>query len=213
MSPLTTRKRRRRKVGVTRQSWDKDLSECQAILFAVRVANPIYQDSIIQQLTFDGRTSRRWRLSPQLRERTATELDAIASHDTGKQAQVMKRLFSDSPLNYSLEGRGYIDRYSRDKGIRWHWEPVIESPEQLVDYGILLLLDDSQPWGRRFFRCQLASCNALFIAPPPKSKGQFRFKYCSPEHQREADKAKSVERVTASRLGITVAEYRKRKHK
>jgi hypothetical protein len=69
------------------------------------------------------------------------------------------------------------------------------SAEMMVDYALAILLDDTQPYGKLFSRCHLDGCRRFFIAEKPKKQGQYRYRYCSPEHQKDADKTKVAERV------------------
>jgi len=175
--------------------------EHAAILFAMRVANLSRSTREVHELTF-GRTRRRgWALPPELRSQTERELDALAaldpqhppSHDADRREGVVLRILEDGRLR-KIEGVGHAPMYP-GSGFRIHWVPILTSAEAMIDYALAMLLDESQPWGQLFFRCQLESCNRFFIAERPKYKGQFRYKYCSPEHQKAADKTKVAERV------------------
>jgi hypothetical protein len=197
MGALTTTRRGRPKVGVTH-----DVQESAAILFAMRVAELQWTPRDVYALTFNSEPPRGWTLDPELRSRTAMELDALAaldassppSHDGRRQDAVLARIFKDDRLR-KFEGTGHLAVHSRKTGLRIEWSPVMTSAEMLVDYGLAMLLDDSQSWGQLFFRCHLDRCRRFFIATRPKYKGQFRYKYCSPEHQREADAALVADRV------------------
>jgi hypothetical protein len=196
MPSLTTTKSRKRKVSVTHEALEVD-----AIFFAMRVADMVWAPRDVYRLTFGQEPPRGWSLSNELRVRTERELDAVAaldprhppSHDRRRQADVLSRVIEDGRLS-EMEGFGHV-WLSRGSGLRIEWGPVMTSAEMMVDYGLALLLDDTQPWGQLFFRCQLESCHQFFIAERPKYKGQFRYKYCSPEHQTAADAAKVADRV------------------
>jgi hypothetical protein len=79
-------------------------------------------------------------------------------------------------------------------------------------YAIVLLLDERLGLGRRLGHCQLNSCGRFFLADVG-AKGRIRRRYCTDEHMLQADRARGGERVAASREGISVAEWRARKHK
>jgi hypothetical protein len=212
MSPLTTTKDAAKLLALqvtpgTLQRLEIDLSEFHAVIFAIQVATPTVDERAFQDLVFDGAKSS-WTLTTELRERTALELDAIASQDRRRQSYVLKRVMRDGRLS-KIEGRGYADMLHTSirsaasvrrgttlrRWLRVEWVPTFTSPEQVIDYGLALLLDESRPSNRLFRRCQLESCRRFFIAQKPKRQGQFRYKYCSEEHQRAADAAKGAERV------------------
>jgi hypothetical protein len=200
MGTLTTTKGRSRKVGVTRPT-DADVAESSAILFAMRVADLSWSTRQVYELTFGKMRRNGWALPPELRARTERELDALAaldpqhppSHDADRRDGVLCRILEDGRLR-KIEGVGHATLFS-EPGFRIHWVPILTSAEEMIDYGLAMLLDVSQPWGQMFFRCQLESCNRFFIAERPKYKGQFRYKYCSPEHQKAADATMVAERV------------------
>lgn len=54
---------------------------------------------------------------------------------------------------------------------------------------------------------------AQMILADVEAKGRSRRRYCSDEHMLQADRAKGGERVAASREGISVGEWRARRHK
>jgi len=76
-------------------------------------------------------------------------------------------------------------------------------------YVLSLLLDDERAEGARLRRCQLESCGAFFLKEKPEI-GQGRFRYCGKDHQEQAERMKSAERVAAKRAGLSVHEWRKR---
>jgi len=186
MCPLTTTSRTRRKVAVTREA-----KEVDAVIFAMRVADERLPDRLMQELAFGNSSPKQW-LPGDLRARTEKELDAIASHGARQQLQVLRRLSAEGNLR-KIEGTGWIAIMSGN--VEMIWTPTLDGPRQMVDYGLALLLDKSKPWGSRFFRCQLESCRRFFLTAPPKGKGQYRYKYCSAEHQRDADALKVADRV------------------
>jgi hypothetical protein len=193
MTHVTATKPPKRQLPVTRPRFDHEVYEHGAICFAMRVANVTLTPRMVHELTFGKPPHRGWTLAPELRERTAQELDALASHDRRRQARVLSRVLEDGRL-VQLEGIGSV-WMSRDRGLRIEWGPVMTSAELMVDYALAMLLDEKQPWGKFFFRCQLESCRNFFLAEPPKRKGQFRYKYCSLEHQKAADAMNVAERV------------------
>jgi len=190
MSALTATKRAAMKLAVT----ERDATDLAAVTFAIRVAQPMLSPEQVLLLTFGtNRANRQWNLPPSLRTSTAKELEAIASHDRRRQRTVLERILVDGRIRH-LEGRADTS-YDRARGLRISWTPVITSAEQMIDFGLALLLDESERLGERFFRCQLPECREFFIAPAPKRQGQFRFKYCSEAHQKAADRARVGERV------------------
>ena len=193
MTRVTATKPPKRQLPVTPSRVAYEGNESSAILFAMRVADLHWSPRMVYELTFCKPPRRGWTLAPELRERTAQELDALASHDRRRQARVLSRVLDDGRL-VQLEGVGSV-WMSRDRGLRIEWGPVMTSAEMMVDYGLALLLDETQAWGKFFFRCQLESCRHFFLAEPPKRKGQFRYKYCSLEHQKAADAMNVAERV------------------
>jgi hypothetical protein len=207
MPALTSSKHQKRQFPVTRPRADHEGRESDAVLFAMRVADLAWTPRMVHELSFGKAPPRGWTLAPELRERTAQELDALASHDRRRQAGVLSRVLEDGRL-VQLEGIGSV-WMSRDRGLRIEWGPVMTSAEMMVDYALAMLLDDTQPYGKLFSRCHYHDCRRFFLAPPPKRQGQYRYKYCSPEHQKAADATKVADRVKAHRLGIPVAEFRK----
>ena len=198
MSALTTTKGKGTNVPVTAsEKGTTATSEWGVLVFAMRVGNPRFPVDLIKQLTVGDAKGVRFAAIPDaLRKQTEQELDALASHVKARRAAVLTRVIEEQRVS-KLEGTGYVAM--QGGRITIDWIPTLDGHSQIVDYALSLLLDDSRPWGERFFRCQLETCRQFFVSPPPKHQGQFRYKYCSPEHQRDADRSKVAERVRRHR--------------
>lgn len=209
MSSLTATNARRSEVLV-------NTHEFALIMFAIRVSKAVWDAREVYRLSFNAEPPRGWSLAPTLRAQTLEELEALAAlerptaprHDQQRRRLVSSRIAEDGRLT-AMEGTGSASLIYGN-GFEITWTPIVTTAEMAVDYALALLLDASRPWGEILFRCFLPECRQFFIAKRTKKKGQFRYKYCCPEHQKAADDATRGERVKRARAKAK-AKARKRK--
>lgn len=77
-----------------------------------------------------------------------------------------------------------------------------------LDWAACLLLDRGRGYGGKL--CECRRCHRLFFEYRPAT-GRPRRLYCCDEHMQQANDEKGADRVAASREGISVAEWRRRK--
>lgn len=77
-----------------------------------------------------------------------------------------------------------------DKGIRLGYKRVFPNLPTALKYGLLLLLDTSQPYSRALSQCRLTSCGRFYLAKKNPKGGPANRNYCSEEHRSEAHNKK-----------------------
>ncbi|HEX3948224.1 MAG TPA: hypothetical protein VHW95_00070 [Steroidobacteraceae bacterium] len=89
---------------------------------------------------------------------------------------------------------------------------IAHSPGAALVFALGLILDPEKPYRRRLRQCALPVCSRFAIGVPPETRGQPPNFYC-PEttHSDDHRKQRNKERAAASRAGVPVEKYRKRK--
>jgi hypothetical protein len=80
-----------------------------------------------------------------------------------------------------------------------------------ITFAMTLFFDAKRTFGRDLCRCKLEDCGKFFFVKPLKKRGRPRRDYCTPAHAKAAYDRQLRERVAASRAGLSVAEWRRRK--
>jgi hypothetical protein len=82
-------------------------------------------------------------------------------------------------------------------------------------FALGLILDPHKPYRRQLRQCALPApeCGRFAFGDPPQTRGQPPNFYCSDEHRGKHRKQQNSERAAASRAGVSVEKYRKRKMK
>lgn len=76
------------------------------------------------------------------------------------------------------------------RGFTLGYEHKFPNVDTVLNFGILLLLDISKPFGERLARCRRFSCRRFYIAQKNPKGGGYNMKYCVPEHRTESNNRK-----------------------
>jgi hypothetical protein len=78
-------------------------------------------------------------------------------------------------------------------------------------HALSIVLDAHKPYRSLLRQCQWSECGAFAIGKPPTTQGQPPNHYCNDEHRDSHRKQLGRERKAASRAGLSVDKFRKRK--
>lgn len=124
-----------------------------------------------------------------LRQRLAWLLTGALEGNVGGMLPVLAETFG------RLAWRTTMSLYGDGVGVAA--EPVIESVEDGLIYGIWLLFDLNLPYGRAFSRCQ--HCNDFYLGRAHPAGGPINKIYCCAAHRAAAQPALRAERRRAAR--------------
>jgi hypothetical protein len=102
------------------------------------------------------------------------------------------------------------------KGRTWKLQErvVARYASEALIYALSLFVDPAKPFGKSLRRCAYAECGRFALAGQPTGRPGHPPKYfCNAEHAKAFKRAESLERMhrmRASRVGISIAEFRRR---